>query len=91
MNNAILRQAALLHPTEILHPYDTIMGLSGFDAICAFTDYFGGRTIYVPCTRTIFADCLEEEARKEFNGYNAQELSRKYGFSDRQMRNRLGL
>jgi len=83
MDKDILRNAAILHPKKIMYPYDEIIGLEGFDAICAFSEIFGGTTIYVPYVRKIFAECLVEEAAKEYNGYNLTDLSKKYGFSVR--------
>jgi len=90
MDKEILQQAALLHPHEIMHPYDEIIGIAGFEAICAFAEHLGGLTVYVPSVRTIFARCLEEEARKHFTGNNYASLSKKYGFSERHIRRALG-
>ncbi|MCL1842356.1 MAG: hypothetical protein FWF79_00930 [Defluviitaleaceae bacterium] len=90
MNKEILQQAALLHPEEIMHPYSEIMGLGGFDAICAFSEHLSGQSVYVPSLRTIFFRCLEEEARKEYNGHNSAMLSKKYGFTERHFRRILG-
>lgn len=86
MNKEILRQAAQLHPTEILQPYDAMIEMDGFDAICAFAEHLGGLTIYVPSARSIFSRCLELEARKEFNGKNLNMLAKKYGYTERHMR-----
>lgn len=73
-----------------MQPYDTIMGLHGFDAICAFTEHLGGLTVYVPSMRTIFVRCLEAEVRNDFKGCNLAALSRKYGFTERYLRRMLG-
>ncbi|MCL2387967.1 MAG: hypothetical protein FWC89_10540 [Defluviitaleaceae bacterium] len=91
MDKNIILHAAKLHPKEIMQPYDAIMEECGFDVICSISEHLGGFTVYVPALRTIFARCLEEEARKEFNGSNAQKISKKYGFSERHMRRILGL
>jgi len=85
MDKHILRQAAKQHPTSILQPYDALMGLEGFDAIYAICENLGGATIYVPSARKIFAECLEKEAAREFNGYNLEVLAKKYGFSSRHL------
>ena len=90
MDKSILRQAAMRHHSEIMQPYDAIIELDGFDAICAFADHLGGTTVYVPSIRTIFARCLEAEARNEFKGCNFTSLSRKYGFTERHLRRMLG-
>ncbi len=86
MNESILKRAALKHREDILEPYDDLMGLNGFDAICAFCDYFGGSTVYIPRKQTIFRRCLELEAIQEFNGANYQKLVRKYGMSESHLR-----
>ena len=85
----ILRRAAENFPEDNLHPYDMIIDKNGFDAICEFAGQMNGFTIYVPSLRTIFAKCLEKEARKEFAEGNASaaSLARKYGFSERHMLN----
>jgi Mor family transcriptional regulator len=91
MENTVLRNAAMLNPAEVLPPYDAIMEKYGFDAVCTISEVMGGMTIYVPKVRTIFSRCLEEEARKEFNGNNSALISKKYGFTERHMRRLMGL
>jgi Mor family transcriptional regulator len=91
MDKTTLQRVALLHPSEITQPYDEMVELCGFEAVHAFAEIYGGQTLYVPTMRGIFAGCLTEAARKEFNGYNIKELSRKYGFTARQLSRRLGL
>jgi Mor family transcriptional regulator len=60
----------------------------GLEAVFAICEFFGGHTVYVPSARTIFARCLEREAKSQFNG-NVKELSRKFGFTERHMRRML--
>lgn len=86
MSQEIMKQVALKHKEMIMAPYDIIMDLQGFEAICAFSDMLGGATVYVPNKRTIFLQCLETEARREFDGGNYLSLSRKYGFSESHLR-----
>ena len=86
MEHNLLKAAVMANPNEILQPYDTIMGLEGFDAICKFAEMLGGLTVYVPHARSIFAGCLEAEVRKEFNGKNIIALAKKYGYSERHVR-----
>jgi hypothetical protein len=86
MNNSLLRQAALQNRGEIIAPYDTIIDLDGFGAICAFCDMLGGATVYVPAKRRVFQHCLEAEAIREYNGYNFKELKKKYEFSESHLR-----
>jgi Mor family transcriptional regulator len=90
MNKAILQKAALLHPNEILKPYDCMLEQDGFNAMFTFTEQFSGLTIYVPSLRCILARCLELEIKKEFNGTNLSGLAKKYGFSERHVRRMVG-
>ena len=86
MNKDLLRAAVLNNPGEILQPYDTLLGLDGFDAICSLSENMGGFTVYIPSTRTIFAKCLETQVLSEFDGTNLSSLARKYGYTERHMR-----
>lgn len=86
MDKGILKQAAALHPDKIMQPYGAMMGLNGFDAVCAFAEHLGGLTVYVPSIRTILAQCLEEEVRKDMRSESIRNLSRKYGFTERHLR-----
>ena len=86
MDKELLRKAALLHPTHVMQPFDTLMAMGGFDTVYEFVQQVGGLQLYVPATRTIFAKCLEIEARKEFNGSNSSALAKKYGFTERHFR-----
>jgi len=86
MDRTILRKVASLHPSEIMQPYDALLGLDGFDAVFEFAEQLGGFTVYVPKVRTIFARCLEKEVMREFNGSNFAGLAKKYGFTERHIR-----
>jgi Mor family transcriptional regulator len=91
MNEKTLRMVASKNRRDILEPFDAIMDLDGFEAICAFSDLLSGRTVYIPKKKTIFMRCLEREAEREFNGSNLSSLSHKYGLSDRHLRRVFGL
>ena len=86
MEKSLLCDIAQRHKSVIMQPYDAIMDLNGFNAICAFVDYLGGMSVYIPTLRTIFIRCLEQEAMNEFSGANYADLCRKYGFSERHLR-----
>ena len=86
MDKNILRAVAHKHPSLVLQPFDTLMGLSGFDAIYAICETMGGGTVYVPSARKMFSECLAKEALAEFTGYNHEGLAEKYGFTARHMR-----
>jgi len=86
MEKELLKKVAKLHPGDVMHPFGILLKKVGFEATCAFIEQFSGLTIYVPSFKKIFAGCLEEEARKEFDGENFQELAIKYGYSERHLR-----
>ena len=88
MNKSILREAAKNYPGLVLPPYDAIINLDGFDAVCAFSELLGGTTVYVPSCRSIFSACLLAQAKKEFDTKNVSlvALARKYGFTERHLR-----
>ena len=86
MDRALMYKAALLHPTEIMQPFDALLEMAGFDTMFEFAEQLDGVQIYVPSVRTIFAKCLELEVRKEFNGGNYAELAKKYGYTNRHIR-----
>ncbi|MCL1878012.1 MAG: hypothetical protein FWF80_04075 [Defluviitaleaceae bacterium] len=86
MNKNVLRKAAVNHPQKIYPPYDVLMEEAGFDALYTVIEQMGGATVYIPTIRTVFHDCLAEEARKEYHGQNLARVARKYGFTERGMR-----
>ena len=86
MDKKILRELAAKHPKDLMPPFDTIVGLdNGFDAVCSFVEYFGGLTVYIPQEKSVFMRCLERAAAEEFDGNNFNNLSRKYGLSQRHL------
>jgi len=86
MNDKI-RESAMLHQSLILHPYDKIINMNGYEAICTFAEEFGGGSIYVPSLRTIFKHCIEKEILNRYNGKNIRSLAKEYKFSERNIRN----
>ena len=86
MKEDIIKQAATRYQDYILPPYDVMMNMDGFDAICAFSHNFSGTSVYVPSLRTIFGQCLERDILARYTGTNVRELVRDYGFSERHIR-----
>lgn len=91
MTKQLLENAARNHPDLILPPYDEIYKQGGFNAVCSFCAYFGGTAAYVPTARTIFAECLCAEAKRELEETDTSFVGiiRKYGFSERYFRKKL--
>jgi len=86
MNEQVVKQAAHRYRGYVLPPYDTMMEMDGFGAICAFSRTFSGTNVYVPSLRTIFSQCLEKDMLLHYDGANIRELVQKYGFSERYVR-----
>jgi len=88
MNKTFLRDAAILHPHLILPPYDEVLNMDGFDAICAFSQAFSGGSVYVPSLRSIFKGCIEQEIRNKYNNNkkNIRALAKDYTVSERYIR-----
>ena len=89
MDKKTVKNAALRYRNQILSPYDSIMDMDGFDAICAFSETFSGASVYIPRLRTIFCQCLERDILNAWKGDNMLEIVQKYGFSERHVRNLL--
>ena len=89
MEKEIIKEAAKRHKELVIPPYNAILDMDGFDAICAFSENFNGASVYVPRLRTIFAGCLEQYVINEWNGGNIRDLINKTGFTERHIRNLL--
>jgi Mor family transcriptional regulator len=88
IDEAVLREAANTYMEDIQEPYDVIFKTTGgFDALKAVCDYFSGCTVYIPSLTSVLKKCLERKACAEFTGDNHAALSKKYGFTERQLRN----
>ena len=86
MNEQLAKELVLKYPDKILQPFDTLFDEMGYEAVCAVSKLYGGSTLYIPTTRRIFSKCFAEEIRKEFDGVNIKDLSRKYSFCERSIR-----
>jgi len=89
MNEKSFRDAAEKYQELILQPYDEMMAMDGFEAICAFSKTFSGTSVYVPSLRTIFGQCLEMDILTQHNGTNVRDMVKKYGYSERYVRDLL--
>ena len=86
MDKTLLKHVASLHPEEIRYPFGDLLHTVGFDAVYEFIERLEGFSIYVPTMRKVFAGCLEQEVRNEFNGANFFDLATKYGYTERHIR-----
>lgn len=68
-------------------PYAYYANIIGMDNFCKMAEKLGGTTIYIPKYDSIFRNLRNEKIKKEFNGYNYQELAIKYDVCERTVRN----
>ena len=61
----------------------TIAEEIGTENLLKLSDLVGGITFYLPRKETILRPLRDIKIREEFNGYNLNDLSRKYNISQR--------
>ena len=83
LTKEMYRNLAANHPMGIRAPFDGIYEIAGFDALYAVSTLFGGLTIYVPNHKSLFSGCVCHAMRGEHNGYNTNEIAKKYGYTPR--------
>lgn len=72
---------------ELPEPYQTLVRLVGMEATMAIAEEFGGLSLYFPKLDRLSARLRDERIRAEYkDGYTIQELARRYGLSDRRIR-----
>ncbi|WP_027625541.1 Mor transcription activator family protein [Clostridium lundense] len=77
----------LLNPDILPEPYAYYAKIIGIDNLCKIAEKLGGTTIYIPKYDTLFKTIRNEKIKKEFNGYNYQDLAIKYNICERTVRN----
>lgn len=71
---------------DLPEPYKTIAEVCGMDAVVKLAEHFGGSQPYFQKLDTIIDSMKERNILQEFNGYNYDELARKYNCSTRWVR-----
>ncbi|WP_113673480.1 Mor transcription activator family protein [Vallitalea guaymasensis] len=66
--------------------YEEICERVGLDATLEIIDLLQGSMVYFPTLRKSVRHKVHEEIKKEFDGYNFVELAKKYGYTDRRIR-----
>ena len=87
MDKEIMKRVAEQYKECILHPYNEIINIIGFEGLCVFVQEFEGVNIYVPSLRTILKDCIKQDITERHKEKNIRELARSYGFSEQYVRN----
>ncbi len=65
---------------EELKPVAEIIGI---DKLVELSTFLGGAQFYIPTKKNLIKKAVYTAIKKEFNGANARELTRKYGISER--------
>mgnify|MGYP000101403799 FL=1 len=58
----------------------------GVDNLLKLAELVGGSNIYIPKAESFIRPVLYEKIKEEYNGYNAPQLSRRYGVTERWIR-----
>lgn len=74
-------------PSDVPETYQPIVSLIGMDAFLKLCWYGSGDEIYFPMPETIFRKARDRLLLQEYNGYNIDELSKKYGLTIKQVKN----
>lgn len=73
--------------SDIPEAYQPVVDMIGMDSFLKLCILSGGTTIYVPIADTIIRKARNRMILQEYNGYNTKMLSRKYGISERWIKN----
>lgn len=71
-------------------PYKQIAEAIGPENFYRLAEVVGGTTIYIPKPESLTRPVRDAHIKKEFTGYNHQELARKYGVTERWVRHICG-
>jgi len=87
MNENYLKQLAKTYSDQILPPFDSLIKLMGYDALCDLSTIYGGTSIYIPTRKRMFSGCVKKQIIKNFDGHNYKELAKEFGYCERSIRN----
>lgn len=71
---------------ELPNTYQQIADVIGVDATLRLCRSFGGMNLYVPKVDKLEAEMRRESVIRDWNGYNAKELAKKYCISEYHVR-----
>lgn len=66
--------------------YRQIAEAIGVDGFYKLTEVVGGATVYIPKPESLIRPARDARIKSEFNGYNHPELAKKYGVTERWVR-----
>lgn len=70
--------------------YTQIAEAIGIENFYKLAEVVGGTTVYIPKPESLVRPVKEARLKAEFNGYNHVELAKRYGFSERWVRQLCG-
>ena len=70
--------------------YRTIAEAIGTENFVKLAEGVGGATLYIPKPESLVRPVRDAQIKEEFNGYNHMELSKKYGVTERWVRQLCG-
>ena len=71
---------------DIDHDSACLASVLSLETYLQIVDLYGGGALYIPTRETLERPLKLARMRKEFNGYNAKTLARKYGLSESRFR-----
>lgn len=86
MKEEYLKNAVLNYKDDILHPFNELIDIIGFDGIYLLTKEMSGSSLYIPNINKIFKKCLYQQIPKEFDGSNYRQLCKRYNLTERTIR-----
>lgn len=72
---------------ELPEPYKSMAELIGIDNTLTLAGKMGGSNIYIPKIETLYRGIRDKKIFDEFTGSNYAALSKKYGITERRVRN----
>ena len=87
MEKDALRKAISSYQSLIPPAYQPIVSAKdSLDALITLSLLMGGSSIYIPRARSMFAECIEQDIRNRYNGFNLTALALDYGYTPRYLR-----
>lgn len=74
-----------LNASDIPKTYTPVVDLIGIDSFLKLCKYASGDELYFPMPASILKNIRKRLIIQEYDGYNIQELSRKYGLTQRRI------
>lgn len=73
--------------SELPEPFKVLADLIGIDNTLILAGKLGGSNIYIPKINTLYRGVRDKKICDEFNGKNYAALAKKYGVTERRVRN----